>query len=490
MNFLQSGIRLDLAAVKTGTGFPNGVRLIQRLNLNSLLLNRFLRRDLYASIPSDELIVRQQFNLYRIFVLSSAIAGIATALQVLMNFGTESMLSFYLFGLTVIIVTLFYLVRSRAQLRTAYLISLVAGFLVIHVQAYTAGGVLNTGTIYLCAVIMTAYMLLGPKLGRWFTALSMANVVYFYFVSQYTGWSDYSLFQFDLSLIHQDAFVTFIMGLFVVAFQSNYLNSTKNVIIQRITEQKEELERKNLQLQLYTENLERKNSELDKFASIVSHDLKAPLRAIGNLTGWIEEDAAGQMSSEVMANFELIKQRVARMESLINAILDYSRADRSDSREEQVDVGQLIAETVDFIGQPENLQLYVPRTLPTVRADRTRFNQVLLNLFVNAVRYCDKQKVEITVTCMREQSGWVFSVRDNGPGIDSRYHEKIFAIFQTLHRRDDIESTGVGLAIVKKIIEDEGGKIWVESEAGKGADFKFYWPDRRKSAVQAGVMAA
>lgn len=453
-------------------------------------MNRFLRRDLYASIPSDELLVRQQFNLYRIFVLSSAIAGIATAVQVLMSFGTESMLSVYLFGLTTIIVALFYLVRTTAQLRTAYIISLVAGFLVIHVQAYTSGGVLNTGTIYLCAVIMTAYMLLGPRLGRWFTVLSMVNVAFFYFVSQYSGWTDYSLFHFDLNLIRQDAFVTFIMGLFVVAFQSNYLNSTKNVIIERITEQKDELERKNLQLQLYTENLERKNSELDKFASIVSHDLKAPLRAIGNLTGWIEEDAADQMSPEVMANFELIKQRVARMESLINAILDYSRADRSDSRDEQVDVGHLILETVDFIGKPGNLQLFVPNPLPQIRADRTRLNQVLLNLLVNAVRYCDKQRVEITVTCMREQAGWVFSVRDNGPGIDSRYHEKIFAIFQTLHRRDDFESTGIGLAIVKKIIEDEGGKIWVESEAGKGADFKFYWPDVRKSGVQAAFIAA
>ncbi|MFM2135099.1 MAG: hypothetical protein RL021_499 [Bacteroidota bacterium] len=453
-------------------------------------MNRFIRRDLYDSIPSDELIIRQQFSLYRIFVLSSAIAGIATAAQVLTSFGTESLLSVYLFALSAVIVALFYWVKSIRQLKTAYLISLFAGFLVIHVQAYTSGGVLNTGTIYLCAVIMTAYMLLGPRLGRWFTVLSMANVAYFYYISQNAGWTDYSLFHFEISLIRQDAFVTFIMGLFLVAFQSNYLNSAKNVIIKRITEQKEELEKKNLQLQLYTENLERKNSELDKFASIVSHDLKAPLRAIGNLTGWIEEDAAGQMTPEVMVNFDLIKQRVARMESLINAILDYSRADRSDSREEQVDVGQLVLETVDFIGQPQNLHLLIPQPLPVIRADRTRFNQVLLNLVVNSIRYCDKPDVYITVSCIREQSGWVFSVRDNGPGIDSRYHEKIFAIFQTLHRRDDLESTGVGLAIVKKIVEDEGGKIWIESETGKGADFRFYWPDVRKSGIKAGVIAA
>jgi signal transduction histidine kinase len=149
-----------------------------------------------------------------------------------------------------------------------------------------------------------------------------------------------------------------------------------------------------------------------------------------------------------------------------------------------------VLETVDFIGQPQNLHLVIPQPLPVIRADRTRFNQVLLNLVVNSIRYCDKPDVYITVSCIREQSGWVFSVRDNGPGIDSRYHEKIFAIFQTLHRRDDVESTGVGLAIVKKIVEDEGGKIWIESETGKGADFRFYWPDVRKSGIKAGVIAA
>jgi len=453
-------------------------------------LQRMLRSDLYSSIPTDELIVRQQFNLYRIFVFSSALAGVTSAAQVLVNFGTDSLLSVFLFVLSFIIVSLFYLVKRKEQLRNAYLTSLFAGFFVIHVQAYTAGGVLNTGTVYLCAVIMTAYVLLGPRIGRWFTVLAMANVAYFYFVSEYSNWTDYSLFRMDPSLIRQDALVTFILGLFLVAFQSNYLNSTKNVIIQRITEQKDELERKNFQLRHYTEDLERKNSELDKFASIVSHDLKAPLRAIGNLTGWIEEDAGDAMSPEVMANFELIKQRVARMESLINAILDYSRADRSDSREDQVDIGQLVAETLDLIGQPGHVTLHLPEKLPVIRADRTRCNQVFLNLMVNAIRYCDKPSVEITITGKRESEGWVFSVKDNGPGIDSRFHERIFAIFQTLHRRDDIESTGVGLAIVKKIVEDEGGKIWVESESGKGADFKFYWPDIRKSPLLATTSAA
>jgi signal transduction histidine kinase len=448
-------------------------------------MNRFyrllLRRDLYEVIPQEELMARQQFNLYRIFVFTSAAAGFSTAVQVLVNFGTGSLLSIYLFGLSAVILSLFYAVERREQLRTVYLISLIAGCSVIHVQGYTSGGVLNTGTIYLCAAIMTAYMLLGPRTGRWFTVLAILNVAYFYCISEYTAWTDYSLFASDPSLIHQDAFFTFVMGLFLVAYQSNYLNSTKNVIIQRITEQKDELSRTNLQLSMYTEDLERKNSELDKFASIVSHDLKAPLRAIGNLTGWIEEDAAGTMTPEVMANFELIKQRVARMESLINAILDYSRADRSDAREEQVDVSQLISDTMDFIGQPGHVRLNLPERLPVIRADRTRCNQVFLNLMVNAIRYCDKPTVEITVTGRREGDGWVFSVKDNGPGIDSRYHEKIFAIFQTLHRRDDYESTGVGLAIVKKIVEDEGGSIWVESESGKGADFRFFWPDIRKA---------
>ena len=119
--------------------------------------------------------------------------------------------------------------------------------------------------------------------------------------------------------------------------------------------------------------------------------------------------------------------------------------------------------------------------MPTLVAERTKLSQVFSNLISNAVKYCDKPIAQISIGCEENNEGWVFSVKDNGPGIDPRYHEKVFIIFQTLNRRDEMESTGVGLAIVKKIIEDHGGKIWVESQLGSGADFKFFWPKERNN---------
>ncbi|HNP49799.1 MAG TPA: ATP-binding protein, partial [Bacteroidia bacterium] len=197
---------------------------------------------------------------------------------------------------------------------------------------------------------------------------------------------------------------------------------------------------------------------------------------IGNLTGWIEEDAGDTLIPEVRTNFDMIKQRVKRMEDLINAILDYSRADRRASDDVLVNSQELVQETFEFIGQPENVKLEIASNMPEMMTDKTRLSQIFSNLIGNAIKYNDKEQIRIVVSAENQTDGWVFSVKDNGPGIEPQYHEKIFVIFQTLNRRDDVESTGVGLAIVKKIIEDQGGKIWVDSEPGKGADFRFFWP--------------
>ena len=169
------------------------------------------------------------------------------------------------------------------------------------------------------------------------------------------------------------------------------------------------------------------------------------------------------------------------MEDLINAILDYSKADRQViSDEVKFDTKQLIEETVDFIGRPDNLTLTLSDKIPTIKSDRTRMEQIFSNLINNSIKYTDKKDIRVHVGVEEQKDGWIFSVKDNGPGIEKQYHEKVFVIFQTLNRRDEVESTGVGLAIVKKIIEDQGGKIWVESEPGKGADFKFFWPKTKK----------
>ncbi|MBL0032167.1 MAG: hypothetical protein IPP27_08295 [Bacteroidetes bacterium] len=299
-------------------------------------------------------------------------------------------------------------VNNLTKLPIAYSVALIGTFLVIHIQAYTAGGIMNTGTMYMCVIIMTAFMFFGPRGGTMFTIAAILNVGYFYYISEFTTYSNYLLFKEDSSLIHQDALTTFIFGLFLVAAQSNYLNSSKNVIIQRISAQKDQLILNNKKLQEYSEYLEKSNQELDKFASIVSHDLKAPLRAIGNLTGWIEEDAGDTMTKEVRTNFDMIKQRVNRMEDLINAILDYSRADRRVGEDEQIDTNKLVEETVDFIGKPENVEIIFNNPLPTLYTDRIRLSQVFSNLIGNAIKYNDKDKIKVTFLRLKLPMGLLF----------------------------------------------------------------------------------
>ena len=448
-----------------------------------------MRRELFDQIPADDLMSQQRFVLFRIYSFSGFFATLASALQVSATFAESSYLSLILVILSFVFIANFFLVKKIEKLPLAYLISLIAISLVVHIQAYNSGGVMNTGTMYICGIIMTSFMLLGPRIGKWFTFFAMGSVILLYFLTEYTALTSYSLFKNDSHLIHQDALITFIFAFFFVAAQSNYLNSGKNVIIDRITQQRNQLEVSNRRLQAYSSSLEKTNKELDKFASIVSHDLKAPLRAIGNLTGWIEEDAGDILKGEVKANFELIKQRVKRMEDLINAILDYSKADRVQSDEIRFDVKSLVEETVEFIGKPGNLTLNVSTDLPVIVSDKIRLSQVFSNLIENGVKYNDKEEKIIDVFSEETPDGWIFTVKDNGPGIEKQYHERIFVIFQTLNRRDDVESTGVGLAIVKKIIEDQGGKIWVESIPGNGSQFKFLWP-RTKKYREPGLIAA
>ena len=225
----------------------------------------------------------------------------------------------------------------------------------------------------------------------------------------------------------------------------------------------------------YQHNLEKTNKELDKFAYVVSHDLKAPLRAIGNLTGWIEEDAGHMLPEDVRKNFNLIKERVVRMESLINGILDYSKVAKKNSQVEDQDLQAIIEEVINMLDH-ENCEITITDKIPHIHADRTKIQQVFMNIIGNAIKFNDKQQKKVVIRYKDQGDVHRFSISDNGPGIDPRFHDKIFKIFQTINSRDSFESTGVGLAIVKKIIEEQTARVWVESEPGNGTTFHFTWP--------------
>lgn len=234
------------------------------------------------------------------------------------------------------------------------------------------------------------------------------------------------------------------------------------------------------QIQSRQRELERSNRELDHFAYVTSHDLKAPLRAIASLAQWIEEDLADDLTSEGKEQLEMLRGRVRRMEGLINGILEYSRIGRIDADVEEVDVGSLIREITDMIEVREGLRIEVQDGLPTLRTKRVRLQQVFANLITNAVKYHDKPTGVVRVGVNEVGNRYEFFVSDDGPGIAPRFQKKVFMIFQTLQARDQVESTGVGLALVKKIVEGEGGVVNLESEEGAGTTFRFTWPRGHK----------
>lgn len=218
--------------------------------------------------------------------------------------------------------------------------------------------------------------------------------------------------------------------------------------------------------------LETRNAELNKFAYVVSHDLKAPIRGIHNVITWIEEDLQHELSPELRKYLNIIPQRTRRMEALINGLLDYARISLKTPVEE-VDVNNLVSEILESI-VPRNFTVQVD-ALPVLFTERLKLEQVFANLISNAVKYTKAANGSLRITCNEAEEHYEFSVVDAGIGIDPEYHEKIFEIFQTLREKDEKESTGVGLAIVKKIIDEHHETIRVLSQAGHGATFTFTW---------------
>ena len=218
--------------------------------------------------------------------------------------------------------------------------------------------------------------------------------------------------------------------------------------------------------------LENRNAELNKFAYVVSHDLKAPIRGIHNVITWIEEDLQEELSPQMKKYLMIIPQRTMRMEALINGLLDYARISMK-TLPELIDTNVLVHEIANSL-VPRDFILKIDN-LPELNAERIKLEQVFANLISNAVKYTTHDKGHIHITCKEFKSFYQFSVKDNGIGIDPGYHRKIFEIFQTLREKNEKESTGVGLAIVKKIMDEQQETIIVKSQLGEGAEFIFTW---------------
>jgi light-regulated signal transduction histidine kinase (bacteriophytochrome) len=258
-------------------------------------------------------------------------------------------------------------------------------------------------------------------------------------------------------------------------------------LTQEIAERKkaeEALVSLNKSLESTVQSLTKANQQLADFVNIVSHDLKAPLRAMGTLADWIATDYADKFDDEGRGKVRLLVGRAERMSKLLDSITIYSEAGHVRQTAEKVDLNFLLAEVIDKINPPENIEIAIENELPILIREKTSITQIFQNLLSNAIKYMDKPVGLITVNCVEEDAFWRFSVADNGPGIEKEYFGKIFKMFQTLLSRDRCESIGIGLAIVKKIVEVYGGNVWVESKVGEGSTFFFTLPKQESEVIE------
>ncbi|TGV00662.1 PAS domain-containing sensor histidine kinase [Flavivirga rizhaonensis] len=232
-----------------------------------------------------------------------------------------------------------------------------------------------------------------------------------------------------------------------------------------------EIKKLELQKEKLLVKLEKSNDELQEYAHIVSHDLKSPLRGIDALVNWIKEDNKGKLDAVSIQNFELIETTLEKMEQLISDILLYSSIGSEAPEKEPVDLNDVVSELKTILFVPEHISINVLNKLPIVKGDKTKLKQLFQNLISNGVKFNDKERGIIEIDVLEQKSFYQFSIKDNGVGIEKEYHDKIFKIFHSLNTSK--ESTGIGLSIVKKIIDLYKGEIWIDSEAGNGTTFYF-----------------
>jgi len=226
-----------------------------------------------------------------------------------------------------------------------------------------------------------------------------------------------------------------------------------------------------VQKEVLLKKLKTRNAELQEYAHIVSHDLKSPLRSINALVNWLKEDNKGVFDASSLRNFSLIENTLEKMENLISGILNYSSIVEDTEKHQQVDLNILLEELKAITYFPAHISLKVTNKLPKISGDPIRLQQLFQNLLNNAIQHIDKEKGLVEVDVVEHLSYYQFSVKDNGIGIEKKYHNKIFKIFQSLNTYN--ESTGIGLSIVKKIVDLYKGEIWLESEVGVGTTFYF-----------------
>jgi PAS domain S-box-containing protein len=222
--------------------------------------------------------------------------------------------------------------------------------------------------------------------------------------------------------------------------------------------------------------LARSNADLEQFAYVASHDLRAPLRAIANLSEWIEEDMPAELPEKVKGHIEKLRRRVERMENLTEDLLRYSRVGHEPEEICHVDTAEMIRDLTSLLAPPDGFTVEVAPGMPVFETVKAPLEQVFRNLIGNAFKHHDRTAGTVVFACSDVDPWYEFSVRDDGPGIPEKHQETVFAMFRKLESRDRVEGTGIGLALVKRIVESHGGNVRLESKLGEGSTFRFSWP--------------
>ncbi len=217
--------------------------------------------------------------------------------------------------------------------------------------------------------------------------------------------------------------------------------------------------------------LERSNDELHEYAHIVSHDLKSPLRSINALVSWLKQDNLDNLNDTSLQNIKLIEHTVEKMDQLITDVLEYSSIGASSNENTQVNLDKIINELILIMFKPEHIKIEIINTLPIVKGDQTKLKQLFQNLISNAIKFIDKEEGVIKIDVKEYNTHYEFSIEDNGIGIETKHHDKIFKVFQSLNKSKD--SSGIGLSIVKKIVNSHQGEIWLKSTPSVGTTFFF-----------------
>jgi PAS domain S-box-containing protein len=246
--------------------------------------------------------------------------------------------------------------------------------------------------------------------------------------------------------------------------------------IANLVQAEQALERKAAELAAANQELERSNTALDEFAYVASHDLRAPLRDIDNLAQWIGEDVGDALPEKSARHFRTLQGRIRRMENLLEDLLQYSRAGRIFGEPTEVEIRDVLHNVIELIAPPKGFTIRLEEPLPSVRTPRAPVEQIFRNLIGNAIKHHHHDRGTVWVRAADHSDFVELSVEDDGPGIPPDLHERAFAMFQTLRPRDEVEGTGMGLALVKRLVEAHGGTIHIQARRPSGAVFRFTWP--------------